>query len=92
MRDDKSHKPCFGILDRVFPMQPDGLRETPAECLACPDKTACLAQAIHSKDGLQLTEEKVDRAYASGNMGFLERWARRKSIQQKKRPGRRRKR
>ncbi|MFP4039544.1 MAG: hypothetical protein ACLFS7_03295 [Desulfosudaceae bacterium] len=90
MPDDISPKPCFGILDRVFPMQPDGLRETPAECLACPHKTACLKKAINSRQGLQLTEEKVDRAYASGNMGFLERWAKRKSIHRKKSSGRRR--
>lgn len=75
-------KDCFGILDTVFPLQPDGLRETPADCMQCPDKTACLRAAINSNDGLTLNKEKVDRAYQSGSIGFLERWSKRKTIKQ----------
>lgn len=72
------------MLDTVFPLQPDGLRETPADCLQCADKTACLRAAIKSRDGLTLSEEKVDRAYQSGLIGFWGRWAKRKTIHQQR--------
>ncbi len=35
------------------------------------------------KQGLKVYEEKVDRAYRSGLMGFFERWAKRKAIHRK---------
>ena len=74
---------CFGRLDTVFPMRADGLRHTPDTCMACAWKTQCLRTASQSKDGLVLDEEKVDRAYASGNMGFFERWSKRKALKRK---------
>lgn len=76
--------PCFGRLDAVFPMQPDGLRQSSPECLECPHKTECLRSAMQGTDGLTLREEKVDRAYGSGMMGFFERWAQKKSIDKKR--------
>ncbi|MDY6822968.1 MAG: hypothetical protein SWH68_04100 [Thermodesulfobacteriota bacterium] len=78
--DNDQNLPCFGRLDSVFPMQPDGLRHSPPECLECPHKTECLRTALQSCDGLALHEEKVDRAYGSGRMGFFERWAKKKAI------------
>ncbi len=71
---------CFGILDQVFPMGGDGLRESPEKCMACDHKTACLRAAASGGPGLDLKKEQVDRAYESGNMGFLKRWSRKKRI------------
>jgi hypothetical protein len=82
--DTQSLPPCFGRLDMVFPMQADGLRHTPDACLACPHKTACLRAAAAGRDGLKLAEEKIDRAYSAGAMGFFQRWHQKKSIARKK--------
>ena len=84
MPDNSKQAPdCFGRLDMVFPMGEDGLRVTPDTCMACAWKTECLRAASQSRDGLKLDEEKVDRAYASGNMGFFERWSKRKALKRK---------
>ncbi len=78
---------CFGKLDCVFPMGPDGLRETPESCMVCYCKTECLRAAMQTNDAVQVKEEKVDRAYAAGMMGFLERWSRKKALHhQRKQP------
>ena len=82
-RNPEQMPTCFGRLDTVFPLGNDGLRHTPETCMACELKTACLRAAIESRQGLTLDEEKIDRAYASGNMGFFERWAKRKSLKRK---------
>jgi len=42
---------CFGDLAKVFPMGADGLRHSPAECQACPDKVACLKAALATPVG-----------------------------------------
>ena len=75
---------CFGQLDTVFPKAKDGLRHTPEECLDCPEKVECLRTAVQGKNGVVVREEKLDRAYASGHIGFLERWSRKKKIHQHK--------
>jgi len=80
----ESFPSCFGKLDVVFPMQDDGLRRTPDSCLACPHKTTCLRTAAAGRDGLKIVDEKIDRAYASGAMGFWERWLKKKAIARKK--------
>lgn len=83
--DNKDKRPaCFGVLDRVFPMGKNGLRESPAECMACALKTECLREAVRSGSGLALMEEKTDRAYQSGSISFFERWSRKKLIYRKK--------
>lgn len=84
MNDRKDEQPvCFGILDNVFPKNEDGLRSSPESCFPCHYKTDCLKQAIKGTDGLKIQEEKVDRAYQSGMISFLERWSRKKFIKQK---------
>ena len=75
---------CYGKLDIVFPMGKDGLRHTPQSCMACQLKTDCLRAAVTKNQGITVKQEMVDRAYASGNMGFLKRWAMKKSLAQKK--------
>lgn len=76
---------CFGNLDVVFPMGPDGLRCTPDTCMACKYKTDCLRAAMDQSSGIGVREEMVDRAYASGRMGFFERWSRRKTLRRHQR-------
>jgi len=71
---------CFGDLDAVFPQGEDGLRHSPETCLACPHKTKCLRAAMQGGQGIQVREEKVDRAYESGMMGFFERWTKKKEL------------
>ena len=71
---------CFGKLETVFPMAEDGLRHTPDSCMVCRYKTECLRAALKRNDGLKVQAEKVDRAYASGMMGFFERWSRKKTL------------
>ena len=82
--DSKENYPdCFGKLEIVFPMGSQGLRETPKVCLPCPHKTLCLRNAMQKTEGLKVREERVDRAYQSGMMGFFERWSRKKSLKRR---------
>ena len=83
-QNKKKTPECFAKLDTVFPMGNDGLRHTPDTCLACPHKTECLRAAIQGRDGLQVREEHVDRAYESGMINFLERWSKKKAISRQK--------
>ena len=75
---------CFAHLETVFPMGKDGLRITPDSCLACSHKTECLRAAIQGRDGLKVKEERIDRAYNSGMIGFFERWSKKKAIDRQK--------
>jgi hypothetical protein len=77
---EKEYPYCFGKLDNVFPLEEDGLRHTPESCMICLYKTDCLRAALKKNEGLKLQAEKVDRAYASGMMGFFERWSKKKSL------------
>jgi hypothetical protein len=80
--------PCYGDLETVFPMGEEGLRQTPASCMPCDCKTSCLRKAMADKGGLAVHEELVDRAYASGMVGFFERWSRKKALNNlKQKPG-----
>lgn len=76
-------KECFGNMEKVFPKGPDGLRHSPKSCLNCEDKTLCLGTAIRGTQGVKVKQEKVDRAYESGTMGFFERWSRKKHLHAK---------
>lgn len=75
---------CFGKIDCVFPMGNEGLRETPESCRVCYCKTECLRNALQGEGGVQVQEETLDRAYAAGMMGFLERWSRKKALHRRK--------
>ena len=84
MIDRNEEKPaCFGSLEIVFPKTDDGLRHSPESCIHCFHKTECLRSAMAGKDGLKVREENTDRAYASGTIGFFERWSKKKVIRQK---------
>ncbi len=85
MIDANENNPyCFGKLHIVFPKGEDGLRHSPESCMMCYCKTECLRKALATKEGLEVEDEKVKRAYQSGTMGFLERWSRKKSLYMKK--------
>ncbi|MEW6076699.1 MAG: hypothetical protein AB1724_02685 [Thermodesulfobacteriota bacterium] len=79
-----SRPSCYGQLDKVFPMQADGLRRTPEPCVPCPHKTECLREAAEGRGRLAMAEERINRAYASGSMGFFDRWLQKKTIARKK--------
>jgi len=87
-RDTKKYPECFANLEKAFPMGKDGLRHAPEDCYACRHKTECLRTAIQGKEGLKVKEERIDRAYNSGRIGFVERWSKKKDIhrRKKKRP------
>lgn len=83
--DRKPYPPCYGDLQNVFPMGPEGLRQTPESCMPCYYKTDCLRKAMTDSGGIAVREEMVDRAYASGMVGFFERWSRKKALNSQKR-------
>ena len=76
----KKYPSCFGVIDSVFPKKENGLRNTPATCLACSHKTECLKSAMQGPGGLKVKDEFIDRAYESEMIGFLERWSKKKDI------------
>ncbi len=78
---------CFGKMDTVFPMGQDGLRHSPESCMVCFCKTDCMRTALHGSGGVKVQEEKVDRAYESGMMGFLERWSKKKTLHRNMKKG-----
>jgi len=88
MSQPKDNKPdCFGELNIVFPMGDDGLRQTPPACFECQRKTECLRTGLRGQAGLKVHEEHIDRSYRSGMISFVERWSRKKSIEQRKQSG-----
>jgi len=83
--NQKKFPPCFADLESVFPMGAEGLRQTPESCMPCCYKTECLRKAMADKGGITVRQEMVDRAYASGRVGFFERWSRKKALSAQKR-------
>ncbi len=73
-------KSCFGILEEVFPVGKEGLRETVPGCLKCIDKKACLQAALSTKEGLAFRSEIIDRVPAKGLLDRLKRWSDRKRL------------
>ena len=79
-----SHKPpCFGILDKVFPMGKHGLREVVPACYECQYKKECLQKALETRDGLEFRSEIIDRFPAEGVVGWLKKWSERKILNSK---------
>jgi hypothetical protein len=79
MTSNEALPDCFGDLEKVFPMGPNGLRETPEQCFYhCPVKTKCLQQAMATKNGIQVEEEVIERSSRAGAISFFERWSRKK--------------
>jgi len=81
---NESDKPeCFGILEKVFPRGADKLRHSPTACMGCVFKTECLQNAMQQPSGLEVESERLDRAYESRSIGFLERWSKKKQLSKK---------
>ena len=87
-KKEKERPYCFGNLDAVFPLGDDGLRHSPESCMVCFCKTECLREAITGPEGIQVKKEQVKRAHSSGTISFVERWARKKALEKKKKPRR----
>ncbi len=90
---DSAHIPeCFGDLETVFPLGPDGLRASPPGCLACESKTECLKQALKTPDGAAVERGGVGpKRGVKKAMKGLRRWSALKAARQeeKKRRGKR---
>jgi hypothetical protein len=78
--DAMSEKDCYGILDRVFPKTDQGLRQVPLTCFECPERVACLKDAINTKEGLEMKAQLLFRAEQGGLIGRFQRWSRKKHI------------
>jgi len=74
------HKECFGILDKVFPMGREGLREIVPACFDCPDRRACLQAALQTEEGFELRSQALDRSSANGLVGRVRRWSEKKEL------------
>ncbi|MBC8418921.1 MAG: hypothetical protein H8E10_10050 [Desulfobacterales bacterium] len=73
-------KDCFGILDNVFPMGKEGLREIVPACFECPERKGCLQTALETEEGFQLRSVALDRSSAGGLFGRLRRWSEKKEL------------
>jgi hypothetical protein len=75
-----SHKNCFGILDKVFPMGKEGLREIVPVCFECPQRRECLQAALQTEEGFELRSQALERSSAGGLAGRLRRWSEKKEL------------
>jgi len=75
-----SDKDCFGILDKVFPMGREGLREVVPDCFECPHRKECLQAALLTEEGFELRSRVLDRSSAGGLVGRLRRWSEKKEL------------
>jgi hypothetical protein len=71
---------CYGILDKVFPMGDEGMRQVPPLCQECSGRVACLRTAMSTPEGIEVRAERVDRAAAKGIWGRLQMWSIRKEL------------
>ncbi len=76
----RSSKACFGVLDNVFPMGKEGLREIFPSCFECPDRIACLRAALQTEKGFELRGEALKRSSEAGFVGRLKRWSEKKEL------------
>ncbi len=85
MSNQNTKPDCYGDLQKVFPMTEIGLRETPHFCrYECSHKTECLKKALLTSKGRGVEEELLERGSKAGNIGFFERWSRRKQLNRRK--------
>ena len=75
---------CFGVMDKVFPMGPDGLRNTPEGCQKCPEKVACLRAALATPAGAEVNRGGVGPPTPANRMvKGLRRWSALKAARQR---------
>lgn len=71
---------CFGVLETVFPLGGDGLREISAQCWDCVHRVDCLRDAVSKGEQAEVIQEEVaSRSDGDGLGGFVRRWSRLKS-------------
>ncbi|MFC1838551.1 hypothetical protein ACFL1N_03145 [Thermodesulfobacteriota bacterium] len=75
-----SEKTCFGILDKVFPVGKEGLREVPQDCFECDDRMPCLKKAINTKEGYKMRSDNLERIPREGIVGRIKRWSQKKEL------------
>ena len=75
-----SKKACFGVLENVFPVGKEGLREVVPACFQCVERVACLRTALSTKEGLEMRAQNLERVAEEGKLGWLWRWSRRKEL------------
>lgn len=68
------------MLDNVFPLGKEGLREVVPDCFQCPDRVACLKESLNTEQGLRFKNEVIDRSTPSGLAGRLKRWSEKKDL------------
>ena len=73
-------KPCFGILDEVFPVGEKGLREIVPDCFNCEDRLPCLKEAISTKDGIVMRSDALHRSSNNGFIGRIKKWSHMKEL------------
>jgi hypothetical protein len=73
-------KACFGLLDRVFPVNERGYREVTPECFQCPERVSCLRQALTTKEGIEMKIRILEQAPVRGLMERIRRWSRKKEL------------
>ncbi|MFC1494035.1 hypothetical protein ACFL6W_02035 [Thermodesulfobacteriota bacterium] len=76
----KKEKTCFGILDKVFPVGKEGLREVPQDCFDCDDRMPCLKKAINTEEGYKMRSDNLERIPREGIMGRIKRWSQKKEL------------
>ena len=75
-----NQKECFGILDKVFPMVDQDLRQIAPACFDCTDRIGCLKSALDTEKGLEFRANVMDRFPATGLAGRLRRWSDKKDL------------
>ena len=75
-----SKKACFGVLDKVFPVGKEGLREVPQDCFECNDRMPCLKKAIDTKEGYEMRSDNLERIPPEGIVGRIKRWSQKKEL------------
>ncbi|MBW1680712.1 MAG: hypothetical protein JRF59_01255 [Deltaproteobacteria bacterium] len=82
-------KACFGVLDKVFPVGEEGLRQVPPGCFRCEERIACLQAALETGDGLKFQEEVLARTPPRGFMERVRRWSEKKTLSRRMNTGKR---
>lgn len=81
-----SRPECFGVLDKVFPVGPGGIRVVPLECWECRERVECLRRATQEGAGREVLQDELAERQENalgGVAGFLRRWSRLKAKHRK---------
>jgi hypothetical protein len=77
---ERGEKECFGVLEKVFPMGEDGLREIDVKCFDCPLKKECLQKALSTREGLEFRASLLERMPVVSIGDRIKRWSQRKEL------------